>query len=355
MSPRPAPKTFLEVYEACGQTLTSRDPELRMSVLSTFFWTQVNKLDATELRREGLPLPLKRVAVTTPQTYIFDSEGPLLITIRGTNFAVPKDVLVDFTGRLPRVILKPKTRDKLVQSTPRVRSLIEAWLESMRRSHGHVTVQAGLFLYAVRCLVQVVRALKAMSVSRTSGRAIHLYGHSMGAACASFLYVWMSDLGYDVTCSCMSCPRLTNIAGYDRWCARHDNQRYRHYYTRGDPVVHGLPKAAGLTRHVSMTYYVAPLVELEGASVLLSPLIAHVTFQPHRFRRYIKKHNKHGERSESEKQPRSAVGKSLAVGGPPCFRDNNVVLTSTATTWALSWVREETVLAGRRRVGGLAR
>lgn len=297
-----------------------------MSPVVTFFWCHMNVMNVRQLKQRGLPLPLRTVKVKTPQTFIFDSEGPLLITIRGTDVSVPKNIVVDFLGRLPRTILKAKARDKLRSATLDVRTLIEEKLDSMKSTNGGVSVHAGLFLYALRCLVHTVKTLRRMPK-----RSIHVYGHSLGAACGSFLYTWLSELGYDVTCSCLSCPRLCNDAGYDLWFARHDvPSRYRHYYTRGDPVIHAIPRTAGLTRHVSMTYYVAPLVKLRGAGRLVSRIMAHVTFQPGRFKRVIKSLNK--SRSRLHKQT-PAKGRSLA--GHACFSDRDTVLCPQAYEWAL--------------------
>lgn len=326
----PTQKNFLDIHAACPSLLVCGDEPSRMSLLVTFFWTQMNMFSVAQLHEYGLPLPLRRVSITTPQTYVFDSAGPLLVTIRGTDVTIPKNILMDLTGRLPRTFLKAKTRDELTHSTPEVRTLIETCLETMKQQGGGgrgVVVQAGLFLYAVRCLVHLVQTLAGMEAA--GRRPIHLFGHSMGAACVSFLYAWLGDLGYDVSCSCMSCPRLCNDAGYDAWFSRHDNARYRHYYTRGDLVVHGLPKTAGLTRHLSMTYYVAPLVKLPIRSRLLSAFIAHVTFQPSRFRRVVK------SRTKQRGEGRSPTRERVLV--PPCFlRGNtNIVLTSMSSQWAI--------------------
>lgn len=331
---QPVQKNFFDVYARCRHLLTSADYETRMSVLLTFFWTQMNQLGQADMLENGLPMPMRRVEISTPQTYIFDSQGPLLITVRGTDVSFPKNILADITGRLPRVYLKARTRDKLRLATPEVAALIEAKLDTMRPENGEVLVQAGLFLYAVRCLVHTVRALETLSVRPGSGRSIHLYGHSLGAACASFLYAWMRDLGYDVTCSCLSCPRLCNDAGYQLWFAAHDTDRYRHYYTRGDPVVHGIPKTAGLTRHVSMTYYVAPLVHLPWTHRLLSPLIAHVTFQLSRFRRVVKSRSKKPDAGQTPAE-------GLPLIGPSCFRNGNILLTSLASQGILEYMRQQ--------------
>lgn len=337
----PIQKNFLDVYAKCKPLLTSADRETRMSVLVTFFWTQMNMLGEADMKAKGLPLPLRRVEITTPQTYIFEGQGPLIITIRGTDAWVPKNILADVTGRLPRVYLKSRTRDKLRHATPEVSALIEARLESMRTENGEVHVQAGLFLYAVRCLVHTVKALEAMSVRPSAGRIIQLYGHSLGAACASFLYAWMADLGYNVFCSCMSCPRLCNDSGYEQWFAAHDNDRYRHYYTRGDPVVHGIPKTAGLTRHVSMTYYVAPLVKLPWAQSLLSPVLAHMTFQLSHFRRVVKSRSKEPGSGQTPTQ-------GLPLIGPSCFTHRNILLASSSSQSVLAYMRAQSQVNVKR-------
>ena len=127
-----------------------------------------------------------------------------------------------------------------------------------------------------------------------------LYGHSLGAACATYVYAWCAELGVDVRACVMSCPNFCDDACQVEWLARYDDAtRYRHYYTRGDPVVQLLPKAARLTAGLTARPYVCEPVRLVDIARPWRRIMRHVVYRADGFRR-VAAPGEQGGSSEAE-------------------------------------------------------
>jgi hypothetical protein len=61
----------------------------------------------------------------------------------------------------------------------------------------------------------------------------------------------------------------------------------RHYFTRGDIVVHALPSFAGLTHHPTRFHRRCPMAPLRGYARVARSVYAHVVYQPLRLRRLV--------------------------------------------------------------------
>ena len=122
----------------------------------------------------------------------------------------------------------------------------------------HAHVHPGILVHAFKCLMLVWPVLGDRRAD-----AVFLYGHSLGAACASLLFVWLRELGCcarpDATsCSVLACPMFANTPAWTAWLSRHDLPCYAHYFMHGDPFVSDLPGVVGLDRAVSRTHNVCP-------------------------------------------------------------------------------------------------
>jgi hypothetical protein len=349
--------------------------------VAAYYWSNVNVLnrEAIEARvpRIGLPgASCTRVDVSSPRTYVIqkslhprrrdstpDAGGTtpagaarVIVTIRGTRSW--KDVHTDFSARLPIRAIRSAMEKELLKvygssPTPHhaVRSAVEQRLNGLLDDLGSVRVHSGFLARAVRCFVSVVAELHRSGVlvptsdaasghpsalsptlALTPGSTVHLYGHSLGAACAAFLNAWLRDLcdaesQSRITSALLSCPRMVDVAGYDAWFRRHDRaDAFRHYFTRSDVVVDALPSLAGLTHHPSLTCYVGTLPPLKRRALRWAPVLAHFVFDTSSFQKEISRDAaagvgaglQHGTRSAGtvSRRPSSARGRSLILVSP---------------------------------------
>lgn len=230
-----------------------------------------------------------------------------VFTIRGSNTPADFLTVLDVTCCTMDVLLKrinllfcngthqtiPSHADILI-----IRAYI---LNKVSRLPSSARIHTGIFMHAVKCLLMI--APHAMS----SSEAIHLYGHSLGAACASLLYVWIRELRdlmsssdeERVTCACMATPMFCNDPAWFAWFGRHDTSHltpahhakedvsYVHYYTLGDPFVKRVPGLIGLTKAVSTTHHVGPSIiqcqSNDASCSMKAAFLAHSCFHAGRF------------------------------------------------------------------------
>lgn len=216
----------------------------------------------------------------------------LVVTVRGTTTA--SDVKSDVSVRRSWPSFERKVRKAVVGSTAAER-LVEADLDgeaSGARTRGPVLFHHGFYALASKALPAVIRTIHEALPSR-----IVFYGHSLGAAVASFLYRWVRiELGpsVDVRLAVMSCPAICDARCFSAWFGPlgDDGERARHYYTRGDVVVRRIPGVASLDSHATRRgeYEAAPWVERAKAKedtiksrlkrLVAATLLSHTTLVP---------------------------------------------------------------------------
>jgi acetyl esterase/lipase len=218
---------------------------------------------------------------------------------------------------------------------------------------GGMHVHAGLFALSVRCMLGVTFELvsagtlallpcppegkgtrasdgeraqaKPTAAFASDAARVQVYGHSMGGACAAFVYAWLRDLvgpagAARVACVCLSTPRIVDEAARAAWFRRHDDDAaLRHYFTRGDVVVHALPSFAGLTHHPTRDHYRCPMAPLRGYARLARAFYAHVVYQPLRLRRLVVREGARWSSRIDEGRAKQAFPRSCRGGGgaPP--------------------------------------
>jgi len=341
-----------DVAEACRDALDPDEAEERMGLLAAYFWCNINLLTPERMSEvwgggDVFPRPAwtpgearwVRAAHATPQTYVFfqPKDGWAVVTIRGTNVAA--DLAADLTprsspGKLGRGVRREvdgfvdgggggaagaTTRGEVARACTH---LFEGVVTDVRDRGMHV--HAGLFAFSVRCMLGVTyelvsagklsllprrtpaplkttRASKAKrqdagpptAAFASADARVQIYGHSMGGACAAFVYAWLRDMvgpaeAPRVSCVCLSTPRIVDEAARAAWFNRHDVEAtMRHYFTRGDVVVHALPSFAGLTHHPTRFHRRCPMAPLRGYARVARSVYAHVVYQPLRLRRIV--------------------------------------------------------------------
>jgi hypothetical protein len=274
---------------------------------AAYYWSNVNVMSISEIAAR-LPTigcdVVTRLPMPTPQTYVIKrAKNSFVVTTRGTT--VPKDVLTDVTTELPAgAILKAAnsavaamarhpTETIAMATHDKATSIMHKAADDVES--GRVKVHAGFLVCAMKVFARLVAELSREGAFepgpalREDTRVI-FYGHSLGAACASYMYTWLRDMipapqRNQVSCAVMSCPRVVDRQGYASWFERHDLDTYCHYFTHGDAVVHALPGYAGLTHHPSRTYYAADMVPVRRGWGILKPVLAHFVFDTSSFKR----------------------------------------------------------------------
>jgi len=164
--------------------------------------------------------------------------------------------------------------------------LLELVVEYIYRLPRGARVHPGIFARAFQVMAMMWQHLElsGLSAALAGGQGgledhrVLLYGHSLGAACASIAYVWLRDIylkgGRDVyglldlSCACIACPMFCDDATWNTWFAPHalsftktpkkKQPSYVHYHTEGDAFVSDIPSLAGYTRSFSQSCYVCP-------------------------------------------------------------------------------------------------
>lgn len=239
----------------------------------------------------------------SPSVYVVrgaGAPGQVIVSFRGTRRTLGPDLLVDLGASLPngvrRAVLRSiaKSFSKAARSPTRALDMLWPLLEAQCRlleGGEGMRVHDGIFVASACSCLHLLDEL--LSQDNADGRPAHLqlYGHSLGAACASFCALWLRELlpqlhgrVASLRAACFACPRICNEAfrasvsstagGLD------EDGTIVHYYTQGDPVVHKLPRLSGLTRHLWLTHLVAPAPSL-CASGCPSPSRATLTLLRH--------------------------------------------------------------------------
>ena len=191
------------------------------------------------------------------------SSNAALFAIRGSNTPSDFMTVLDVSSCTPATILK-----RMQAPSPKPSDLLHFYITNrLSRLPASSRIHAGIFMHAYKCL----RLMWPHVVGDQHTDTVHLYGHSLGAACASLLYVWLRELNdlmmtptqtssLNVQCACMACPMFSNDAAWEAWFRQHDRLEYVHYYTIGDPFVKRVPGLVGLTKAVSATHLVCPSI-----------------------------------------------------------------------------------------------
>ncbi len=219
-----------------------------------------------------------------------------LFTVRGSN--TPSDFMTILDVNCSKETLQKRLRSMFTTRTSTTHTSTTRCREFRELIHFYMMdkvsqlpctsrVHVGIFMHAFKCLLMIAPHLP-------QAHDVHLYGHSLGAACASLLYVWIRELdellGLShrlVTCACMASPMFCNDAAWESWFKHHDTVAgYVHYYTIGDPFVKRVPGLVGLTKAVSTTHHVGPSIincqsidnSTDAACSMKAALIAHSCF-----------------------------------------------------------------------------
>lgn len=214
----------------------------------------------------------------------------MAITVRGTvSF---KDVKKDLTvaSTQTRAAFERKAR-AAAANWPEAAAAVEADLVESTRSR--MAFHQGFYVLAARVLGPVLQAIR-----RRRPRRVVFYGHSLGAAVASFLYRWVKAVEASCRLAVMSCPAICDEACFRRWFEPlgDDGDAARHYYTSGDLVVGGVPGLTVLTRRATIAgeYEGAPDPAVAAASSawvakgrawVAARLLSHLTLTPGTLRR----------------------------------------------------------------------
>jgi hypothetical protein len=294
-----------EMVAACPQALT--DAATCMLPAAAFYWAHVPIAPADA----PAVVPCARAALRSPRVFTCEAaaNGPLIVCVRGTRSKsdLHADLQLRFSdvrSRACRQIAKVAMHDDVREAAERI---VLPYADGGRVHHG-------MFVRAAGVLTAVLDSL------HTSNRTeVRLYGHSLGAACASMVHAWLRAAGWDSRAAVMSCPNFCDATWRARWLGPHDDDaRFRHYYTSGDPVVRALPQTTGLDSQLAAEAYVCPMVAMRGIKAAVRRVMAHVVYQPTRF-------SKEG-----------ALGPPVPSGCPEGLREHHV-LVNPRHRWALEF------------------
>jgi Lipase (class 3) len=243
----------------------------------------------------------------SPRVLVYQSPHARILSIMGTKRSVDLKAIMRFTfdkSALMRQI--EASYDTVFKSVPQSDMLLEIVLEYLDRLPRRARVHPGIYLRAYQALNLIWQQLD--SVPTTKKTNLFLYGHSLGAACATLTFVWLREIyikgkrdthgALDLKCGCLACPMFCDVRAWQEWfhttysasasstlddhrsssMEEEDDQdqawsanssgvedgkwlldgSYRHYYTDGDIFVKEIPALAGYTRAFSNTHYVCP-------------------------------------------------------------------------------------------------
>ena len=203
-----------------------------------------------------------------------------VFVVRGTSSK--RDVRVDVLFRMTDAKFRKRVQQVTANATDSIKREVAITMDLAISQGWHL--HRGMFVHAAGVAAAISNAV-------TPGRSVRLYGHSLGGACVSMVYAWLRAARVSgdgkMKAAVMSSPDFCDAACRDAWLAQHDDPAYfRHYYTRGDPFVHRIPRMAGFKAGLSASPFVCPMPLLDKRSSLivgLRPLLAHVVYSAKRF------------------------------------------------------------------------
>ena len=301
-----------DIVQRCdGGRFLARDP---CGPESAFFWAAAALLE----RPSELAVPAgcrqrltwsAAVSPSSPKVNAFGVRGPeggtaggVRVAVRGT--VTGADAASDATVRVPWALLKRRLLKGVRRLPPRTAAsasasegLRRAMLDDVAELENDPALRAGFHHGFYMLAARAVGALAARISDEMQPGPVVLYGHSLGAGVASFLYRWLSLAGagpraWDVRLAVLSCPAICDDACYRRWfAALDDGRRARHYHTEGDAVVRRLPGVARLDSHatregeyVAASWVGEPLLPRSVKDRLrfaaASALLSHLTIAP---------------------------------------------------------------------------
>lgn len=309
----------IDLEQKCRDALF--DPERTLSPTNVYFWSHLAAwaifdrqsrcaADSKGLDKKGCSRTLglldqvhRHNWIKSPRLYAHVDEikkkNTTILTyfLRGTS--TYKDVFVDATVHLPDDVFLRKV-DRAIRSAKTRSSSSSALLHStISKCAGEIvdngwTVHRGMFVKAALIAVNVHKHLVSVTKKDEDTYFVRIHGHSLGGVCATLSYAWLRDVGVDVVAGVMSIPDFCDRRFRDAWLARHDSpETYRHYYTRGDPVVHALPKAVNLTASLTDAPFVCPPPpHVANRFLVLRSVVLHLVYMPGRFERVVKRDSK---------------------------------------------------------------
>lgn len=274
---------FLDDIAAACPSLTDSDPLCPLAAFFCGFLPSLGDTEAMTRTMRAMHPSSSEVAllegVKTPLTFLSQTTAATTLIMRGTRSG--RDAWTDVRVFVADCVVRKKVEEHLRGLTDsRVSSAIRRVTDAMLREGWRM--HRGMFIKSV--------ALTVAISNRTDGtKALRLYGHSLGAACASMAYAFLREAHprMPLVAAVMSCPDFCDSAARAAWLAPLlDPATFRHYHTEGDPVVHGLPAAAKLTSALATREhsYVCPAPRLSGLSRSVTKLLSHVMFRPAAFR-----------------------------------------------------------------------
>jgi hypothetical protein len=173
----------------------------------------------------------------------------MAITTRGTMSL--EDARADLTVLRTRSSFERRARKAVSAAVSWAKEMVEADLAETSRAH--FGFHHGFYLLAAKVLGPVIEAIETRKPD-----IVVFYGHSLGAAVASFLYRWIRSSQKhkrDVRLAVMASPAICDAKCFVRWFDEplgDDGNRARHYCTAGDLVVRRLPGMAAYDRHATV-------------------------------------------------------------------------------------------------------
>jgi hypothetical protein len=248
-----------------------------MSPTTTYFWSHLVSRRTTTPLRDNMMRALQDCR--TPRVYHAQAGTVAVFSVRGTS--TKRDIRVDLKTKMSDGRFRKRVADAVAGGHEAVRRQVESTAELVIERGWRV--HRGMFVRAASVALAVVRAAPPGTT------ALRLYGHSLGGACASMALAWLRAAGgfADVRASVMSSPDFCDDACRAGWLAEHDHPDvFRHYHTRNDPLVHKLPRMAGLGCGLSAAPFVCPMPAIDKSNPavrVLGSLLAHVMYDATRF------------------------------------------------------------------------
>jgi hypothetical protein len=204
-----------------------------------------------------------------------------IFSIMGTQRRVDLRAVLDFAFDRPTLARKLEAmyeeRFMGVHAADVLLEVVTGYLSRLPRA---ARVHPGIYLRAFQSLMliwqylevhqgatpAIVHGLSTRLASASSDsfqrESVLLSGHSLGAACATLVYVWLQDLyvkserdvfgKLDISCACIACPMFCDSLAWQEWFASRSKEsrsrsRYWHFCTEGDVFVKDIPALAGFT------------------------------------------------------------------------------------------------------------
>ena len=271
---------------------------------AAFFWSHAAYCTAAEVRREmpgvfgdqtlaeggAKPAAWCRLSVpgedNSPRVLAFSTPAARILSVMGTKRNADIKAVIDFAYE--RGALMRRIEDSYHASFKSVACsdmLLEIVLEYLERLPPLARVHPGIYFRAYQTLNLMWQHLEGGPGSGSgSSNNVYLYGHSLGAACATLAYVWLRDIFYkggrdvdgelNLACACVACPMFCEDRAWFEWFHAHTGgvgardegahilksyrHNYRHYFTDGDVFVRDIPSLVGFTRAFSNVHHVRP-------------------------------------------------------------------------------------------------